>query len=74
MSEQLDSKFYQSIRKNGIAERILIAARDRIWDGVGPWRRFAGGSFGVCRTIGGRRLRLANSALAFFQGICEFSC
>jgi hypothetical protein len=31
MSKKSDRKFYQAIRKNGFAERLLIAARDRIY-------------------------------------------
>jgi hypothetical protein len=31
MSEQSDRKFYQAIGRNGPAERLLIAARDRIY-------------------------------------------
>jgi len=31
MTEQSDRKFYQAIRRNGLAERLLIAARGRIY-------------------------------------------
>src|SRR6476659_4088326 len=31
MTEQGDRKFYQAIRRSGLAERLLIAARDRIY-------------------------------------------
>ena len=45
-----------------------------LWDEIGARRRRAGRSWGVCRAIGGGRLRLSDLARALLQGLGELTC